>query len=59
MSEEAPEYQDEAKADYDGRHQPKPSSAAPHYLRCTWYKEERRCRLSEGHSQLAHEYIKE
>lgn len=44
------ERNDPAQAETDGRRYAKPNNAAPHYLRCTWYKENLRCLLAESHA---------
>lgn len=40
---------DPALAALHARQRPREKGAAPHYLRCDWYRDERRCQLAEGH----------
>lgn len=42
--------EDPRQAQRDARTRSKERGAAPHYLRCEWYRGARRCRLSEGHA---------
>lgn len=53
--EETNEYEDPRRARRDAETRSKEKGAAPHYLRCEWYRDARRCRLSEGHAEK-HDY---
>lgn len=41
-----------------GRTYPKPTSAAPYYMRCTWFQDDIQCLLSAEHGSKPHAYPK-
>lgn len=51
-----PEREDPLLAEIQVRQFPQPTGAAPHYLRCVWFRGDARCVLASGHPPGKHDY---
>lgn len=56
MSED--ERNDPERANFKGRHCPREKNAAPFYIRCSWFKEDKQCLMADGHGG-EHRYAKD